>query len=359
MPRPAPTHRLFALAIVIALLAGCTGINTSTAPTPSSTGSPTTSATSQATPTTSPSPSSAGSTRPTPSPSMTVPPVSKELLAEATTVFTKITERTRLVSIEGGFAQDDVHPDYPKYLMGGALMNAIMTANYWHDEGRRRISGSESLMNVRPYPAMTSNSLVALTGCLRQTDVEIRDSSGYGTNGSNEQLIVYLKRDSDGQLKIFERDYLRVDDCNPATVKPALVAEATKIFNTVFGLFEKHLGAGGLSHTDYPTSGFGPYLSGEARNRILWELEHFRVNGEKFAVTGPPTPVFVTEWPRALDKSVVSITGCFARTNITFVHADGTAIAQGPRIYFAHFTHDKAGKLRMSSLDWIYADACG
>ncbi|MGD8216439.1 hypothetical protein [Aestuariimicrobium sp. Y1814] len=354
MPRPAPTHRLVALAIVIALLAGCTGSDASTAPTPSTTGSPTTSATPQATATTSQSPSSAGSSRPTPSPTETVPPVSKELLAEAKAVYGAGFAAIRKARAEGGFSFDDIPPDYPKHLMGGTLMNAVMQAANLHDEGQREY-GKVELVNVRPYPAMDAGSLVALTGCSSKTEVRVADEKGYGRDESSEQQVVYLKRDDDGLLKIAQLDTIQVTACTPTSADPKVVAEATKVYTTVFTLFEKYLLGDGLSPTAYSTSGFGPYLGGEARNAIMWELESRRANQIHYDVGAPAKQGKITEWPRRLRGSVVALTSCYDRSHI---HLGNNLYRQPPRIYFAHFTRDKAGKLRMTSLDWIYADAC-
>ncbi|MGA4670405.1 hypothetical protein ACPCG0_11530 [Propionibacteriaceae bacterium Y1923] len=253
-----------------------------------------------------------------------------------------------------------IHTSYPQHLMGSALMNAVLNETRWHREGDRLTRGNQQLINIRPYPVSSDASLVALTACLSQSeDYRFEDADGRGWNAQDRQYILYLKRDTDGVLKVFDNDSLEVDSCDPRSAGPALLAEAAAVYNTTFALFEKHLTSGGLRCQDYPTSGLSPYLADQARDRMLWELEFYRHSGGTFASTGAHRPGRLTEWPRVLDDSLVALTSCFDRANITWTSPKGVTTQQPPRIYFAHFGRDAAGKLRMKTLDWIYVDSCG
>ncbi|MGA4508254.1 hypothetical protein ACQB6R_04390 [Propionibacteriaceae bacterium G1746] len=349
MPRtPSRLSGLIALSAAIALVAGCTSGTDSTIESPTNTASAPSVAASSA---------SASPTSSTPRP--TVPPAPAALVSEATTVFLHMASRAEQVKLDGGFTFEKVPPEYTKYLMGSALMNAVMDATDWHQNGYRLARGTEHLYNIKTYPAMDSGSLVALTGCLGQSDdYRLQDNTGAGWGRNDEQYIVYLKRDADGLLKVFEYTTLDVDSCSPRKASPALVAEAAKIYTDTFALYEKHLAAGGLNYQDYSKSGFEPLLAGEARNRIVWELEYYRTNDGTFAATGQSRPGRVTEWPRQRGKSLVALTSCFDRSTFTYTKGNGQEVLQGPRIYFAHFTRDSAGKLRMTQLEWIYVDAC-
>lgn len=343
MPRP-----LTALALVLSILvtSACTGLQTNSRQDSSG---PVPTATSSATST--PSPSAA--------PAPTVPPVDAALLKEATDVFHAISMRIRSVSFDGGFAPDKVHADYPKYLMGGALMNAIMQATGWQEEGYRRVRGVESLLYVQAYPAMDSGSLVALTGCRQKTDVFMENKDKYGYEGTDDQLIVFLKRDTDGLLKIFQIEYLPVESCTTKKAKTAVVQEAAKTYGAALTLFEKYLTAGGLHYNDYPSSGLGPLLGPEARHRMLWELELVRTTYHSVSRAGPSRHGRVSEWPYSRDGSVVALTSCFDRSQHIYTNVHGSNTAGPQRIFFAYFNRDSAGTLRLQSLDWIYADACG
>ena len=345
MPRSPRVANLAALASVIVLLAACTPA-ADTSPTSST---PPPQHTTARTPTT---PTSA------PAPTLTVPPVDAALLREATDVFRSISLSMRTVSFDGGFAPDTLPPAYPKYLMGSQLMVAIINANSWHDEGYRRVSGVEELLDVQPYPAMQDGSLVALSGCRKQTNVRFEDENGSGWSGGDEQQVAFLKRDSDGLLKIFHISHVDVTSCDKASADSALVREASAIYGTVLDLLDKHLAAGGLNQADYPASGFGPYLGHQARTMLLLDLEFARVSEQTTQLQGPARFGRVTEWPYARKGSVVALTSCLDRSNAIRTTIGGSRYRDMPRRLFAYFNRDQAGILRLTTIDWFNVDSC-
>ena len=349
MPRSPRVAGLLALASAIILLAACT---------PAADTSPASSTAPQQPTTTGGAAGTTATATPTTTRALTVPPVDAALLKEATEVFRSMAISMRTVSFDGGFAPSSLPPAYPKYLMGSELMVAILNANTWHDAGYRRVSGTEELLDIRPFPAMQDGSLVALSGCRKQTNVRFESKDGSGWSGGDEQQVAFLKRDTDGLLKIFHTEHLDVTSCDPSSAAPALVAEASAIHGTVLRLFDKHLAAGGLNQADYSTSGFGPYLGHEARTRLLLDLEFARVSDQTSQVHGPTRFGRVTEWPYAREGSVVALTSCLDRSNAIRTTPSGSRYRETPRLFFTYFTRDSAGTLRLATVDAFYVDAC-
>ena len=349
MPRTPRALALIALAVAVGLLTACTpAADNSNESSTSPSGRTTVTAASP-----SPTPTTARTTKPT------VPPVDPALLQEATDVFHAVSVSMRGVSFDGGFTPDAVPPAYPKHLMGSQLIVAIVNANAWHEAGYRRVSGVEELVDIQPYPAMYDGSLVALSGCRKQTDVrfEVRDN-GSGWPGGDEQQVAFFKRDTDGLLKIFHISQHDVTSCDKRSADPALVAEASTIYGTVLGLLDTHLVAGGLNQADYPTSGFAPYLGHQARAMLLLDLELARVSDQTTTRDGPTRFGRVTEWPYARRGSIVALTSCLDRSTTVRTTMTGNRYRDMPRIFFAYFTRDPAGTLRLSTIDSFSVDVC-
>lgn len=287
----------------------------------------------------------------------TVPPVDKALLQEAITVYREISSVQQKANFAGGFAVDRTPAEYPKYLMGGALMSAVGYSTYLHQEKLRRKSGTQTLQHIQHYPVMVAGSLVSLSGCLEQTDLFIAGEDGWGYRGQSTVEFVHFKRDSDGGLKIFDWDSSPVETCTKVAADPGLVKQAAAIHDTVMRLFAQHLSAGGLNQAHYPTSGFGPYLGTDARNGLLRDLELARTTWD-MTVTGPFKPGRVTVWPYQYESSEVALTSCFDRSPMHFTNPTGGSSRGTPRIYFAYYKKDSAGVLRLEWLNSVSVDAC-
>ena len=287
----------------------------------------------------------------------TVPPVDKALVQEAITIYREISSFQRKANFAGGFTLDRTPAEYPKYLMGGALMEAVGYSTHLHQEKLRRKTGTETLQHIQHYPVMVAGSLVSLSGCVEQTDLFMAGEDGWGHRGQSTVEFVHLKRDSDGRLKIFDWDASAVETCRKAAADPGLVKQAAAIHDTVMGLFGRHLSAGGLNQADYATSGFGPYLGTEARNDLLRDLELARTTWD-VTVTGPFKPGRVTEWPYQYESSQVALTSCFDQTPMHFTNPTGGSRRGTPRIYFAYYKKDSAGVLRLEWLNSVSVDAC-
>ena len=206
-----------AIALGVAMVAGCTGDKTES-PAPgttvaSSAVTSTQSPSSGAPSGTSVSASSAGSSMSVSgSPSVTADPA---LVAEAKKVNEKQFEVESALFSIGGLPPGGKPPkELTEVMMGEGLTLTMQAMNETFVIGRKRVSGTSRMPKVRPTNEWDlEGSLIAIESCRDDRGVTYKDSSGTSQRGLLILFTAFLKRDAGGQLKVARWSGEKVASC--------------------------------------------------------------------------------------------------------------------------------------------------
>ena len=194
-----------AIALGVALVAGCTGDKTeSSAPGTTVASSAVTSsqAPSSSMPSgTSVSASSAGSSVSSPaSPSVTADPA---LVAEAKKVNQKQFEVESALFSIGGLPPGGKPPkELTEVMMGEGLTMTVNAMNQAFEIGGGRESGSATMTHVTVAPYRQGGSIIALESCRDARSVTYKNGDGSRVKGLLVRFVGYFERDASGKLKM-------------------------------------------------------------------------------------------------------------------------------------------------------------